>query len=386
MSNEYPHVPFSGRARLGLMVLIAAAVVVAVLGIMGRLHHDKTLKKVADTRDVVSVKVIHPLPAPATQSLELPGNVMPWIEAVIYSQVNGYLKMWYTDIGAHVKKGQLMAIIDTPELDQQIERAQSDLVTAKARLELANITAARWMNLLSSDSVSRQEVDEKVQGAKAQQALVDAAVANVQSLKAEQAFNHLVAPFDGIVTVRNTDIGMLISNGSNANTVPLFRVADVRKLRVYVDVPQNFASAIQPGLVAQITFPDRPNEHFAATLLSTSEAIHATSRTLTVELEVDNPNNDLLPGAYTDVNFELPVRVNTLVVPSTTLLFRKGGLEVATVGPDHRVLLKSVVMGKDMGKSVEIRSGLQTSDLVIDSPSDSVANGDKVDVVERKEP
>ena len=251
-------------------------------------------------------------------------------------------------------------------------------------MELANITAERWKNLLQTDSVSRQEVDEKVQDAKAQQALVDAAKANLDSLRADQAFNHIVAPFDGVVTDRQTDIGMLISIGSSDSKTPLFHVADTHILRVWVDVPQDFASLIKVGSVAQVTFPDRPGKTYPARVVTTSQAIHIDSRTLTVELYMDNQGGEFVPGAYGDVKFTLPTLTSTFILPPTTLLFRKGGLKVATVGPDNRVVLKSITIGRDLGKAVEVTSGINANDRIIDPPSDSIANGDRVKVVDGK--
>lgn len=380
MTTEYPHVTASRRLRLVGLVLLAIAIIIAVTGVLSRMHHEKKLVNVAKLNDVSSVKIVMPAAGPAEQSLILPSNVTPYYEAQIYARVNGYLKIWYTDIGAHVKKGQLMAVIETPELDQQIRSAEADLATAKARLELADITAKRWQNLLLTDSVSRQEVDEKVQNAKAQQAVVNAEKASLQGLTAQQAFNHIVAPFDGVVTDRNTDIGSLITTGSSDANKVLFKVADTHKLRVYVDVPQNFANLIKPGLVADLHFPDRPHHTFPATLLSTSEAIHENSRTLTVELLMNNNTGELLPGAYADVYFTLGTHPDTLRLPASTLIFRKNGLQVATVSAANRVVLKSIVLGRDLGSTVVVRSGLSSTDRVIDSPSDSIAEGDKVHI------
>ncbi len=378
MSTDQPNVTASPRIRLVGGVLLLIAIVLAATGIMSRKHHDKDLAQVAKLNEVASVNVVMPKLGPSDQTLILPANVTPFYEAQIYARVNGYLKMWYTDIGAHVKAGQLMAIIDTPELDQQIRSAQADLATAQARLDLANITAKRWQNLLVTDSVSRQEVDEKVQNAKAQLAVVNAVKANLQGLRAQQAFNHIVAPFDGVVTDRRTDIGMLITTGSSDANKILFKVADTHKLRVYADVPQNYSSLIKPGLVAEMHFPERPDQVFPATYLSTAEAIRENSRTMSVELLMDNPKGELLPGAYGDVYFTLGTHANRLVIPSSTLLFRTGGLKVATVGPDNRVVLKPVTLGNDMGNTVEVKSGVTLDDRIIDSPSDSIAQGDKV--------
>ena len=380
MTTEYPHVTASRRIRLVGIVLLVVAIIIAATGIMSRMHHDKALAQAAELNDTSTVKIVYPQLGPSQQTLILPGNVTPFYEAQIYARVNGYLKNWYTDIGARVKKGQLMAVIETPELDQQIRSAEADLATAKARLVLADITAKRWQNLLATDSVSRQEVDEKVQNAKAQQAVVNAENANLQGLLAQQAFNHIIAPFDGVVTDRKTDIGMLISTGSSDSNKMLFKVADTHKLRVYVDVPQNFSNLIKPGLVADLHFPDRPHHTFPATLLSTSEAIHENSRTLTVELLLDNTKNEILPGAYADVYFTLGTHIKTLRLPSSTLLFRKSGLEVATVDANNRVVLKPIRLGSDLGSTVEVREGLTLTDRVIDTPSDSIAEGDKVQI------
>lgn len=380
MSTDQPHVTASWRIRIVGIVLLLLAIVLAATGIISRMHHEKDLKHVAEMNSIASVNIVRPKLGPSEQTLILPGNVTPFYEATIYARVNGYLKMWYTDIGAHVKAGQLMAIIETPELDQQIRSAEADLATAKARLDLANITAKRWQNLLVTDSVSRQEVDEKVQDAKAQQAVVNAEEATLSSLRAQQAFNHIVAPFDGVVTDRRTDIGSLITTGSSDANKVLFKVADTHKLRVYADVPQNFSSLIKPGLVAQLHFPERPHHTYPASYLSTAEAIRENSRTMTVELLMDNPKGDLLPGAYADVYFTLGTHANRLVIPASTLLFRTHGLKVATVGPDNRVVLKSIRLGKDMGNTVEVKSGLTMDDRIIDSPSDSIAQGDKVSI------
>ncbi|MHB1677915.1 MAG: efflux RND transporter periplasmic adaptor subunit [Sulfuriferula sp.] len=380
MSTDQPHVTASWRIRIVGIVLLLIAITIAATGILSRMHHEKNLVRTAQLNDITSVNVVRAKLGPSQQTLVLPGNVTPFYEAKIYARVNGYLKMWYTDIGAHVKAGQLMAIIETPELDQQIRSAQADLATAKARLDLADITAKRWQNLLITDSVSRQEVDEKVQGAKAQLAVVNAANANLSSLRAQQAFNHIVAPFDGVVTDRRTDIGSLITTGSSDANKLLFKVADTHKLRVYADVPQNFSSLIKPGLVANLHFPERPGQTFPASYLSTAEAIRENSRTMTVELLMDNRTGELLPGAYADVYFTLGTHANRLVIPASTLLFRTHGLKVATVGPDNRVILKSITLGKDLGNTVEVKSGITLNDQIIDSPSDSIAQGDKVHI------
>ncbi|NNM81741.1 MAG: efflux RND transporter periplasmic adaptor subunit [Burkholderiales bacterium] len=355
------------------------AITVAVTGVVSRLHHDKELHKELVRANIDTVNVVHPQYGPSMQELILPGNVTAYIDAPIYARVNGYLKTWYTDIGARVKKGELLGIIETPELDEEIMRARATLATAQSNLELANITAKRWQNLLVSDSVSRQSVDEKTADAKAKQDLVNAAKANLETLLAQQAFNRVVSPFDGVVTERNTDIGKLINLGSNSGQA-LFRVADIHKLRIYVDVPQSYASLIQEKMKAKLYFPEHPGKAYTATLTSTANAVRVASRTMAVELQMDNQNGEVLPGTYAEVHFEMPSRSNVFMIPASTLLFRKEGLQVAIVGPDNKVILKHIVIGRDLGRIEEVINGLDANDKIIDSPSDSIAQGEVVRV------
>lgn len=380
MSNEIP--PYnapSRRLRLVGVVFAIAAVTVALTGIVSRIRHDKILEKETAEANIIPVNIVNPKHGGSEQTLILPGNVMANYTAPIYARVNGYLKIWYTDYGAKVKKGQLLGIIDTPELDQQIMRARANVATAESNLEIANITAKRWQNLLASDSVSHQATDEKVADAKSKQDILNAAKANLDSLLAQQSFNRVVAPFDGVVTERNTDIGQLINMGSN-NGKPLFQVADIHQMRIFVEVPQSFASLIKPGLQASLFFPEHPTTSYMATLDTTSQGIHVSSRTLTVELLMNNEKGDVLPGSYAEVHFILPTRASVYRLPSSTLLFRKEGLQVATVGPDNRVVLKSIKIGRELGKEVEVTAGVDATDRVIDSPSDSIVQGDKVKI------
>ncbi|MHB1299441.1 MAG: efflux RND transporter periplasmic adaptor subunit [Burkholderiales bacterium] len=359
------------------MGFLIVAISVATLGIVSRYSHEKGLRKEVVEGNVTPVEVVKPQHGPSNQELILPGNVMADYTAPIYARVNGYLKIWYTDIGAIVKKGQLLGVIDTPELDEQIMRARANVATAESNLEIAKITAKRWQDLLASDSVSHQATDEKVAEAKSKNDILNAARANLQSLLAQQAFNKVVAPFDGVVTERNTDIGQLIDLGSHSGT-PLFQVADIHKLRIYVEVPQSYSALIKEGMTAELYFPEHPTTPFSATLVSTSRGIHVTSRTLTVELQMDNKNGEILPGTYAEVHFHLPTRASVFRLPSSTLLFRKEGLQVATVGPDNKVVLKNIKLGRELGKEVEVTAGIDGADLVIDSPSDSILQGDPV--------
>ncbi len=376
MSEKIPKQPIPGRLRLGGILFAIFLVVMAVWGILSRVHHEQELQKEVDNRHMM-VKVVIPESGKSDQRLILPVNVRADVDAPIYARVNGYLKTWYTDIGAHVKKGQLLGEIETPELDQQIYRAKADVATAHSNWEIADVTAKRWQNLVVTDAVSHQEADVKTADAKARLDLLNAAEANLKALMAEQSFQKLVAPFDGVVTERNTDIGHLISVGTTSGQA-LFRVVDNTKLRIYTEIPQNYASWIKPKMTVHIVFPEMPSETFDATVVGLSNAIREDSRTSQVELYMDNKDGKLLTGSYAEVHFELPANTTVLRLPASTLLFRKEGLQVATVSPDNKVVLKNITISRDLGRVVEVSSGIDSNDRVIDSPSDSIVNGNPV--------
>lgn len=377
MSDNQPNPAVSGRRlRLAGGIFAAVAVTIAVVGIYMRVEHANELEKAVESQHV-TVKVVSPQFGPSTQELILPGNVRADLDAPIYARVSGYLKTWETDIGARVKKGQLLGEIETPELDQQIMRARADVASAQSNWEIADVTAKRWQNLVASDSVSRQESDEKTADAKSKRDILNAAKANLDSLLASQSFQRVVAPFDGVVTERNTDIGKLINPGSN-NGQALFRVVDNRRLRIYTEVPQSFAYLIKPKMAVKLYFPELPGRPFTANVLSTANAIRESSRTTTVELLMDNKDGKVFSGSYAEVHFELPSNAQIYRLPVSALLFRKDGLEVATVGPDNRVTLKSITLARDLGRVVEVSSGIESSDRVIDSPTDSIVQGDIV--------
>ncbi len=384
MSEHMPHAASPARLRLVIGGLAAAAVVVAAAGIASRISHASALEREVETRHV-TVKVVTPQFGPSEQALVLPGNVRADLDAPIYARVSGYLKVWHTDIGAHVKKGQVLAEIETPELDQGIMRAKADVASAESNWEIADVTAKRYQNLLATDSVSRQEADEKAATAKGRRDILEAARANLQSLLAQQSFQRIVAPFDGVVTERNTDIGKLINSGSS-NGQALFRVVDNRRLRIYVEVPQNYSNLIKPGMTVQVTFPELAGQHFDATVSSTSEAIRESSRTTTVELLMGNKNGKLFSGSYVEAHFNLPSQAGVFRLPVSALLFRKEGLQVATVGADNHVVLKPITIARDLGREVEVASGINKDDRVIDSPSDSIAAGDVVQIKTRDVP
>ena len=361
---------------VGIIVLLAAAGIVTT-GIFTRVHARQEMTAWSAAQAIPTVVAYTPGHQGATQPLVLPGHLSAFVNAPIYARVPGYLHAWYADIGAHVKAGQLLGLIDTPDLDQQLLQAKADLQDAQANEKLAASTAKRWTEMLKQDSVSQQSTDEKTGDLTARQAQVAAAQANVNRLEALESFKRITAPFDGIVTARNTDIGALIDPGGGEGRA-LFTVSDAKQLRVYVNVPQSDAAAIKPGMTATLTVPERPGMKFEAKLVDTDDSITASSGTLLVQLEVDNQNGLLIPGGYTDVHFAMPTNPHALLIPASSLIFRQSGLQVAVVGKDNRAVLKPVTIATDLGTQVEIGTGLDASDRVIDNPPDSIANGDAV--------
>ena len=362
--------------RIGIVAGIAA-VALAALGIGARMMDESSLAKTTNVEAMPTVAIVSPKRGAKDQVLTLPGDIQAYYEAPIYARVSGYLKEWKEDIGAHVKAGQLLAEIDTPDLDQQLNQAKADLAAAQSAESLANVTTKRWQALVKKDAVSQQDADEKASDAQSKHAAVLAAQANVQRLMALEDFKRIVAPFDGIVTARETDVGALINAGSGLGP-ELFKVADVHEMRIYVRVPQAMSGDIDPGQTAELRLPQHPNRPIQATVATNAHAINQSSRTLLVELHADNPKGDLQPGTYAEVHFQLPDNPNVLRLPTSALLFREDGLKVATLGPDNKIILKPVVIGRDLGTEVEIASGLTAADRVVNSPSDSIAQGDIV--------
>jgi RND family efflux transporter MFP subunit len=362
-------------------VLGVAALVILVWAALSDHRAAAKLKETTEAAAVVTVATTKPTSQAGSSELVLPGNIQANYEAPIYARTSGYLKRWLVDIGTPVKAGQLLAEIESPEVDQQLRQAEADLATAQANQKIADVTAERWRNLRASDSVSKQEADEKISLAASGDAQVQAARANVQRLRELSGFEKIVAPFDGIVTARNTDIGQLITAGENTGPA-LFRVADTKRLRLYVSVPQTYATAMKPGITADLEFPDRPGKTYPATLDSTSNAIDTSTRTLLAQLVIDNKKGELLPGAYAEVHFKLPPGSGgeSYKLPANVLLFRGDGMHVGVVGPDNKVILKSVEVGRDYGSDIEIIHGLSADDNVILSPPDSLADGIQVHV------
>lgn len=363
--------------RLAAIAIVVVAIVVIAGGVLTRTSNAARLSARAQDQMVPTVSVITPGNAAAASTLELPGRLEAYSRAPIYARVSGYLKSWKVDIGGQVKAGQLLAEIEAPDLDQQLLQARADLASAKANAALAGTTAKRWQSLLAGDSVSRQEAEEKAGDLVTKQSMVNAAQANVDRFLAMKTFTRIVAPFDGVVTARSTDVGALINAGSGSGP-DLFVVSDTKKLRVYVNVPQNYVAMIKRGNEAKISVPERRGKFYTATIESSSGAVNTATGSMLIQLAVDNANGELLPGSFANVSLALPHDAATLNIPPGALIFDKNGMRVATVGPDNKVLLKSVTIARDLGKVIELSSGIGPDDRVIDSPPDSIANGDVV--------
>jgi len=368
----------------GAILLSAGFAFLVYFGIQSRIDAEKGLEKRVTLSSAAVVNVVHSIRGSGDRAIELPGNTQAFTEAPIYARTSGYLKQWYFDIGAHVKRGQLLAEIETPELDEQLEQAENQLKTAEANLQLAQVTADRWVYLEKTSVVSKQERDQTVSDLNAKRATADSDRANVARLQKLQAFEHVYAPFDGVITARNTDVGDLIQ-GDNTAPKELFHLAAVGKLRVYISVPEVYASAIKSGETVTLTLDAFPGENFAGTLVRDSNSIDLTSRTLRVEVDVDNPTGSLLPGAYAFVHWKLPSAARAVTIPTNTLLFRAEGLRVAVVRGGQAKLVP-VTIGHDYGSSVEVLSGLTSEDTVILDPSDSIMEGSAVKIAEAAKP
>jgi RND family efflux transporter MFP subunit len=368
------------RLKLAGAVAAVLALVVVVHGVAIRAAENSHLKDWTEAQALPTVAIIAPGDGAAAHGLELPGRLEAYARAPIYARVSGYLKSWKYDIGAPVKAGALLADIETPDLDQQLLQARADLASAQANAELAQTTATRWQQILKSGAVAKQDVDEKLGDLRAKQAMVKAAQANVERLIAMKNFARLTAPFDGIVTARNTDVGALINAGASTGTIgqELFVVSDTHKLRVYVNVPQNYVPSVPPGTKATIQVPEHADKHYSATVESSAQSVNSNSGTTLMQLSVDNPSGELLPGGYASVRLDLPQKVSVLSVPASALIFDAKGLSVAVVGADDRVLVKPVSIARDLGKTVELSSGLEASDRVIENPPDGIVTGAQV--------
>jgi RND family efflux transporter MFP subunit len=367
------------------MVALAAFVIVAAVvisGIVPRVKARATLRAETNRLAVPTVIVVQPKRSAPGQEIVLPANVQAFKDAPIYARTNGYLRRWYADIGAHVKAGQLLAEIDTPEVEQQLRQGRADLSTAEANLRLSEITATRYQGLLKTDSVSQQDSDNATSDFAAKKATVQAFQANVRRLEELQSFQRIYAPFNGIITARNTDIGQLIDSGSSGGPkAELFHIAAPDTLRVYVNVPQIYSKAMKAGLKADLVLAEFPGRRFAGELVRTADAIDTSTRTLLVEIDVSNPTGELLTGAYAEVHMKLPGSVTAFTVPVNSLLFRSEGLRVASVIND-RVQLIPITIGRDFGSEVEVVTGLNGDEKLIVNPADSIVSGQPVRIAQ----
>jgi RND family efflux transporter MFP subunit len=379
MTEQHTNQDNEKMARPGRVVLIGGVLLIgaaaaAVMGVSNRAKGVQEITQWTNEQAVPTVSIIKPQNGPGQDQLVLPGTIQAFYTGSIFARASGYVKEWYQDIGARVKKGQVLALIDTPDLDQQLAQARADLLTAQANQKLANVTADRWSTLATRDIVSQQSKDEKVSDLQAKISAVQASQANVSRLEALQGFNQLQAPFDGIVTARSIDVGDLVVAGGTSGRA-LFQVSDTHTVRIYVNVPQAFLGDLKPGITASLTLPQYPNESFSATLVTTSNSVTTDSRSALVQLQADNKDGRLWPGAFTEVHFHLEAQPNVIRVPETALFFGPHGIEVATLTPDSKVTLSKVELGRNLGNQVEILSGVAADASVIDNPPESFTNG-----------
>ena len=365
------------RLRLVGGAFLLLALVIVAYGLFSRATQTSRLRDLTEAQAVPTVSVVTPTHVENAAGLDLPGRLEAYIRAPIYARVPGYLKSWKHDIGSKVKAGDVLAEIDTPDLDQQLTQARADLSVAEANAKLAQITAERWQSLASTDAVAKQDVDQRTFTWNANIAQVKAAQANVDRLLAEEGFKRLIAPFDGIITARDTDIGALINVGS-AGGAQLFVVSETEKLRIYVNVPQNFVPSVPPGTKATITVPEHPGRTYTGTVEDSAQAVNPSTGTTLMQLIVDNRAGEMMPGDYASIHLQIAAVAQVLSVPSSSLIFDAKGLSIATVGADNHVLLKPVIVGRDLGAVIELASGLSPNDRVIQNPPDGIASGAEV--------
>lgn len=382
MSPDTIHTPPPRRLRLAGVIAAIVVLAIVVAGVATRANESRNLREWTDEQATPSVTLVTPQGGQGGGDLNLPGRLQAYARAPIYARTSGYLKSWKYDIGQKVKAGDILGEIETPDLDQQLLQAKADLASARANEALAQITAKRWQAMRDSDSVSKQEVDEKSGDYDAKHALATAAQANLERIQATKGFAKLVAPFDGVVTARETDVGALINAGGGGQE--LFVVSDTHKLRMYVNVPQNYAPSIKQGATVKLTVPEYPGQTFEGKVESTSSAINAASGTTLVQVAVDNNDGRLLPGGYASVTFDLPANAALFRVPASALVYDGSGLRVAVVDAQNKVTFKDVTIAQDFGKTVQLASGIAAGDRLIESPPDGLANGDTVKVIPAK--
>ena len=384
MNANDPKVAPSLKTRLLRFTPLVLVLLALAVGILPRLKAHAALRTQTESFSVPVVSVVNPKAAAPVQRIELPADVQAYQEASIFARTNGYLAHWYKDIGTEVPAGELLATIETPEVDAQLEQARADEHTAQVQYDIAKVTADRWVGLLKTNAVSREVTEQDVATMKAQAATLASMQANVHRLSKLQSYERVIAPFAGVVTARNIDVGALIDSGAaGGSKMELFHLAETDKLRVFVDVPQIYAQDMQPGVPATLTLPQRPGNPLHGAVARTSGAINSTSRTLRVEVDVDNHDGAVLPGAYALVDLEVTTSHPLLVVPVNTLLFRPNGVQVAVVDGTDKAQLRTVTLGRDFGTTIEVTSGLDASERVIANPGDAIAPGDAVRVVEK---
>ncbi len=381
-NNAKQNRPSLRRWLMPVVITLAAAAIV-IFGIRSRLKDESVVRAATAQMAIPSVSVVLPKKTAPAQEIILPGNIQPFISSPIYARTDGYLQKWYFDIGAHVKAGQLLATIQTPEVDEQLSQARSTLETAQANLQLAQITMDRYQSLLKKHAVAQQDVDNAVGTYTANKAIVDADTANVRHFGALVSFEKVYAPFDGVITARNTDIGDLINSGSNtAPRTDLFDIAQTGTLRVYVNVPEEYSQGVKPGVTqADIVLAEFPGKRFAGTLVRTAEAINATTRTLLVEVDLNNPAGTVFSGSYAEVHLNIPSQNSTFLLPVSSLIFRSEHLQVGVVR-NGKIDVTDVVPGHDLGDQIEIVSGLKADDQVVLNPPDSLVSGQQVNIVQ----
>jgi RND family efflux transporter MFP subunit len=367
------------RSTVKRIVLIAVIVFVAIAiwGILSRRHTEHQLTQWTDQQAVPTVEVAHPKASEGSSALVLPGNVQAYNSAAVNARTSGYVRKWYVDIGSRVKAGEVLAVIDAPEVEQQLAQANADLQTARANQALSQTTATRWVALQKQDAVSQQETDEKTGDLAAKKALTNASLANVRRLDALIGFTRIISPFAGTVTSRATQIGQLVTAGT-ASAQPLFTVSDIGRMRIYIRVPQLYTAEVTPGMHVPVTLPEYPGRTFDTTLTRTAQAVDQASGTELVELQAPNPDGALKPGAYAQAHFPIASATHSVTIPSGALVFRGDGTSVAVVARGGKVTLKPVVIGVDHGKTLDISNGLSAADLVVQSPPDSIQTGDTV--------
>ena len=383
MSSQESQAP--EKAGRLFKVLTGGALILVVLGaltLLQRRSEYRTLAEETETLAVQTVGVIHPTPEKGEEDLVLPGTMEAFVESPIYARTSGYLQKWYHDIGSRVQKGDLLADIDTPEVDQQLSQARADLATAQANAHLSEITASRYQELLKTDGVSKQEVDNATGDLAAKKAIVQSADANVHRLEEMKSFQHIYAPFSGVITRRNVDIGTLINAGNGGSSQQLFFLAQTSPLRVYVQVPETYANTIHAGLGAYLELTQYPGQKIEGKVVRTAEAIDLTTRTLNTEVDVPNRGGALLPGGYAQLHLEVKVSGSRLQVPVNALLFRSEGLRAVVVDANHKIHLRQITVGRDYGTSLEVLQGLDKNDWLVLNPADSLEEGQEVRVKE----